>query len=208
VTLLTPQNVQRGSTIAINWTFSGIQTTPVELLINNTEKQSIKVIDNDVDLAKKSKIWNVTVDNGNYVLCLRDKASYTYVYSDAFTVSQAKAYYAQTYKNNTYQPNNSNDQTEGKNHYIGVVAASILGLFFIIFLVIGCRNAEKPAAFFFLYLLAYILPPLCVVLVFTNDTDVDPGRFGKVFHIVFSLIGTLAYVPGAIHALYWVFVSQ
>ncbi|RIB17354.1 hypothetical protein C2G38_2142639 [Gigaspora rosea] len=111
------------------------------------------IIDNDVDLAKKSEIWNVTVDNGNYVLCLRDKASYAYVYSDAFTVSQAKAYY-------------DNDQT-----------------------------AQTEA---------YILPPLCVILVFANK---DEGKFTKIFHTVMSLIGTIAYIPGVIHALYWVFVK-
>ncbi|CAG8527164.1 6556_t:CDS:2 [Cetraspora pellucida] len=49
---------------------------------------------------------------------------------------------------------------------------------------------------------AYIFPPLCVVLVFTEG---DKSKFSKIFHSIFSLVGTLAYIPSVIHALYWVF---
>ncbi|RIB19466.1 hypothetical protein C2G38_2141612 [Gigaspora rosea] len=211
VTLLTPQNVQRGSTIAINWTFSGIQTTPVELRINNTRTSSITVIDTNVDLTKESEIWTVTVDAGNYVLFLLDKTFYTSAYSNVFTVSQVKAYYANSqtgYANSqtnyaNSQTNYTNSQTEDSSKagiIIVYVIISILSLLFIIFLLYGCCRTEYKVSFFFKYLLAYIFPPLCVILIFTGDR-LD----GIIFHTVISLIGTLAYIPGVIHALFWVF---
>ncbi|RIB26705.1 hypothetical protein C2G38_2064162 [Gigaspora rosea] len=52
----TPQNIQTGTTIVISWTFSGIQTTRVELGIMDSQTSAITVIDSNVDLTKKVKL--------------------------------------------------------------------------------------------------------------------------------------------------------
>ncbi|CAG8671584.1 15368_t:CDS:2, partial [Gigaspora rosea] len=138
---------------------------PVELRINNTRTSSITVIDTNVDLTKESEIWTVTVDAGNYVLFLLDKTFYTSAYSNVFTVSQVKAYYANS------QTGYANSQTNYANSQTNYT------------------NSQTEA---------YIFPPLCVILIFTGDR-LD----GIIFHTVISLIGTLAYIPGVIHALFW-----
>ncbi|CAG8807476.1 6602_t:CDS:2, partial [Racocetra persica] len=85
VTFLTPLNVQKNSTITINWTFSGTQNTIVELGISNDQQRI--VIDNNIDLKKRNENWTVTVDAGIYRLFLYDLTSRIYTYSNSVTVS-------------------------------------------------------------------------------------------------------------------------
>ncbi|CAG8815180.1 81_t:CDS:2, partial [Racocetra persica] len=87
VVLNTPQNVQSGSTIVISWSFSGVQSTRIELGIQNAQTSAITVIDTYVDLTKGSETWVVSVGAGSYKLFLMDQTSYNYYYSNTFTVS-------------------------------------------------------------------------------------------------------------------------
>ncbi|KAF0389749.1 hypothetical protein F8M41_010884, partial [Gigaspora margarita] len=95
----TPQNIQTGTTIVISWTFSGIQPTRAELGIMNSQTSAITVIDSNVDLTKQSENWIVFVGPGSYRLYIMDGTSYSYTYSNLFTVSNSGS------KNNPTQVN-------------------------------------------------------------------------------------------------------
>ncbi|CAG8752186.1 2608_t:CDS:1, partial [Racocetra fulgida] len=75
------------STIVISWSFSGSQSTRIELGIQNAQTSAITVIDTNVDLTKGSQPWAVSVVAGSYKLFLMDQTSYNYYYSNTFTVT-------------------------------------------------------------------------------------------------------------------------
>ncbi|CAG8566927.1 10876_t:CDS:2, partial [Scutellospora calospora] len=122
-----------------------------------------------------------------------------------YTVNQPKENYAtvnQTTTNNAGNQNQSTSNTGNQNQtndssslIIGIVILVILALIFIILAVYGMRNTDHKVSFLCNYLLAFILPPLCVVLVF-NDGAKDGATLSKTFHVIFNIVGSFTYVVG------------
>ncbi|CAG8560284.1 1137_t:CDS:2 [Dentiscutata erythropus] len=92
VNITTPQSpVPNGYEMTITWQISGqLSTQPGNLTIVNLVTGNVKVIDNRLNVASLSKVWNVTVVPGSYVLSINDSVNISF--SGSFTVSQGIYY--------------------------------------------------------------------------------------------------------------------
>ncbi|KAF0353145.1 hypothetical protein F8M41_015166 [Gigaspora margarita] len=88
VNITTPNSpVPNGYAMTITWLVYGQPPTqPGNLTIINIVTGDVKIIDNQLNIASLSKIWNVTVVPGNYVFSINDGKNITT--SGQFTVSQ------------------------------------------------------------------------------------------------------------------------
>ncbi|CAG8588844.1 17036_t:CDS:2, partial [Acaulospora morrowiae] len=195
VTLNTPQNVQTGSTITISWNLTGTQDSNAELGIINVDTSASTTINASVDLSQRRETWVVTVDPGKYKCYIKNDDTMNTVYSDVFTIEYASL----DDSNNSSSSSNTGTNIE---LVLAVLAFSLIGVTIILFAVFGMYKAKKePHIFLIVYILAFVLPPLAVYI------SLNHRNRGKWVKVGLNSIGCLAYVPGVLHALYWVFMT-
>ncbi|CAG8832373.1 17557_t:CDS:2, partial [Gigaspora margarita] len=150
VTLNTPLNVQKGSTITISWTLSGIQTTHVALGICNELTNVCTVIDADLNLSLGKESWMVTVDAGNYRLYIVDQTTLSYVYSNTFAIQSQSTNPGSSNNsgssngsNNSGSSNNSNNSGSSDDTKTKILIAVIPGVLSIVAAILGYYFKKK-----------------------------------------------------------------
>ncbi|CAG8488214.1 8941_t:CDS:2, partial [Acaulospora morrowiae] len=162
VSLITPQDIQIGLTTVISWTFEGIQETTVELGIANFVTSVSTVIDPNVILADESQYWNVTVLSGRYRFYILDKFKEYQEFSEAFIVVQTNGSVLGS-SNSSSSNNTSIGPIRLSKTTITIILAVFLS-FFGLGALYGLYKSKRKPTFFVLYLLAFVLPPLCVII--------------------------------------------